>query len=205
MRYLILLVLVCAGLAGCASAPPAVGTAIPTPGMPNPQLALNRAILRTEQAIDQMNDEPVVTLASASLPRVVPGELRQPIQWHYRGRLVPAMRKLAKLVNYHLVVQRASDHRPNWVTIAASHMSVLHVIDGLRRQTAGTATIEIDPRSQTMTVTDVTPAATTATVVVRPPAQPVATPAPLAPVLPVPTPALQIPAGQGRPQPLAVQ
>lgn len=140
-----------AGLTGCAAAP--LGTPkVATPGMPNIQAALNRAIERTDAAVAQLNGVPVTELAAAHLPAVIPAELQQPIRWHYRGHLVHAVRTLAKIVGYQAIVERAHPHHPIPVTIAASHEPVMTVIRELGIQAGARADVVVDPRTHTISV-----------------------------------------------------
>lgn len=139
------------GLTGCAAAP--LGSpAVATPGMPNIQAALNRAIDRTDAAVDQLNGVPITRLASARLPAVVPAELQQPIAWLYRGHLVHAVRALANIVGYQTVVERAHPHHPIPVTISAQHEPVMTVIRELGIQAGSRADVAVDPRTHTISV-----------------------------------------------------
>ncbi|MDD2859480.1 MAG: DotD/TraH family lipoprotein [Acidiphilium sp.] len=138
-------------LTGCAAAPLGSPT-VATPGMPNLQAALNRAIRRTDAAVDQLNGVPVVRLASAHLSGVVPAELQQPIQWTYRGYLIHAVRALAKISGYHAIVQRARHGRPIPVSVSVHHVPVITVIRELGIQAGARADVEVDPRTHTISV-----------------------------------------------------
>jgi hypothetical protein len=139
------------GLAGCAAAPlGAPGVA--TTGMPNIQTALNRAITRTDDAVDQLNGTPVLRLASAPLPTVVPAELQQPIGWQYRGHLVHAVRALAKIVGWQVVVDRSKPHRPIPVSVTVSHVPVMTVIRELGIQAGNRADVTVNDRTHTIMV-----------------------------------------------------
>lgn len=149
------------GLAGCATAQPLGSPVVATPGMPNIQTALNRAIARTDAAVRQLDGVPVTELASARLPAVVPAELQQPIGWHYHGHLVHAVRALAKIVGYQAIVQRARPHRPIPVSIDVQHVPVITVIRELGIQAGSNANVSIDPRTHTISVIEAAPASAT--------------------------------------------
>lgn len=140
-----------AGLTGCAAAP--LGSpGVATPGMPNIQSALNRAIERTDAAADQMNGTPMTQLASARLPAVIPAELQQPIQWHYRGNLVHAVRALARIVGYQTIVERSHPPQSIPVVIAAGSVPVMTLIRELGIQAGARADVSVDPRTHTISV-----------------------------------------------------
>jgi hypothetical protein len=143
------------GLAGCAAAPlGAPGVA--TTGMPNIQTALNHAITRTDDAVDQLNGTPILRLASAYLPSVVPPELQQPIRWHYRGHLVHAVRTLAKIVGWQAVVERSKPHHPIAVSVTANQVPVMTVIRELGIEAGNRADVTVNDRTHTIMVIETT-------------------------------------------------
>jgi len=158
------------GLTGCATAQPLGSPAVATPGMPNIQTALNRAIARTDAAVRQLDGVPVTELASARLPAVVPAELQQPIGWNYHGHLVPAVRALAKIVGYQAIVERARPHRPIPVAIDVHHVPVITVIRELGIQAGSSADVSIDPRTHTISVIEAAPGTATTDAVTPAPA-----------------------------------
>lgn len=138
-------------LTGCASGPvPNVAANVVTPGMPNLRLALNHAILRTDQSVDQLDREPVMTLASARLPAALPGELEQRIRWNYQGNLGPAVRALATLINYHVVIDHPRGIRPVAVSVHADQIPVSTVIRTLGIEAGSHATVTVIPAEQTI-------------------------------------------------------
>jgi defect-in-organelle-trafficking protein DotD len=140
-------------LAGCASGPvPKVAANVVTPGMPNLQTALNNAILRTDQAVDQLDGEPVMTLASARLPEALPGELEQRIRWNYEGNLGPAVHALGRLINYHVVIHHPKGVAPVLVSVHADQIPVSTVIRTLGIEAGSRATVTVIPAEQTIDV-----------------------------------------------------
>lgn len=152
-------------LSGCASGPvPKVAANVVTPGMPNLQVALNHAILQTDQAVDQLNGEPVMTLASARLPEALPGELQQRIRWSYQGDLGPAIRALGTLINYHVVIHHPKGVLPVTVTVHADQIPVSTVIRSLGIEAGSRATVMVIPAEQTIEVRYARPVASAASV-----------------------------------------
>ncbi len=149
------------GLAGCATAQPLGASGVATPGMPNIQTALNRAITRTDAAVRQLNGVPVTELASARLPAVVPAELQQPIGWNFHGHLVPAVRALAKIVGYRAIVEHSRPHHPIPVSIDVHHVPVITVIRELGIQAGSNADVSINSRTHTISVIEAAPAKVT--------------------------------------------
>ncbi len=140
-------------LTGCASGPvPNVAADVVTPGMPNIQVALNNAILRTKQAVDQLNGEPVMTLASARLPVALPGELQQRIRWTYQGHLGPAVRALGTLINYRVVIRHPKGVPPVLVSVHADLIPVSTVIRTFGIEAGSHATVTVIPAEQTIQV-----------------------------------------------------
>lgn len=139
-------------LAGCASTPLITDPPVDAAGMPNAQAALNEAILRTDQAVAQLNGAPVTTLASASFPGVLPGELEQPMQWRFSGQLIPAVQALGKFVNYRVVVEQGPHYQPIPVSFDANHTPAAAVIEVLNSQAGSRAVVEADPRQQVIFV-----------------------------------------------------
>ncbi len=140
-------------LAGCAAGPvPKVAANVVTPGMPNLQIALNNAILRTDQSVDQLDGEPVMTLASARLPVALPGELQQRIRWNYEGNLGPAVQALGTLINYHVVIHHPKGVVPGLVSVHADQIPVSTVIRTLGIEAGSRATVTVIPAEQTIDV-----------------------------------------------------
>lgn len=133
------------GLTGCATGQVHSNPAIVTAGMPNIQIALDRAITRTDAAVQQLNGEPVTTLADAPLPQVLPAELQKPIRWSYSGPLDPAAQALAKSVGYQITISGPTDDPPVMVSVSMNRLPIIDAFRTIGIQAGARASVIIRP------------------------------------------------------------
>jgi defect-in-organelle-trafficking protein DotD len=142
---LVLTSLTGSGLTGCATGTVHSNPAVATPGMPNIQMALDHAITRTDAAVQQLNGEPVTTLAEAPLPQVLPAELQKPIRWSYSGPLDPAARALAKSVGYQVAISGPTGRPPIMVSVSMNRLPVIDAFRTIGIQAGARASVIIRP------------------------------------------------------------
>jgi defect-in-organelle-trafficking protein DotD len=142
---LVLTSLTGSSLTGCATGPVHSNPAVATPGMPNIQMALDRAITRTDAAVQQLNGEPVTTLAEAPLPQVLPAELQKPIRWSYSGPLDPVARALAKSVGYQITISGPTGRPPIMVSVSMNRLPIIDAFRSIGIQAGARASVIIRP------------------------------------------------------------
>ena len=131
-------------LGGCAAGEntyPGVEAA----GMPNVQLALNHAILRTDEAVAQLDGQLIGPAEAASLPEVLPGELEKPVSWSYRGELTPGVKLLAKAVGYQVQVIRPPHSLPVQVSVSIANRPIMDAFKALSAAAGAAATVSVHP------------------------------------------------------------
>ena len=144
-RLLVLIGFAGSGLTGCATGQVHSNPAVVTAGMPNIQIALDRAITRTDAAVQQLNSEPVATLAEAPLPQVLPAELQKPIRWSYSGPLDPAVQALAKSVGYQITISGPTDSPPIMVSVSMNRLPIIDAFRTIGIQAGARASVIIRP------------------------------------------------------------
>lgn len=135
---------------------------VATSGMPNVQAALNHAILRTDEAVAQLDGGPVAQAAATPLPAVYPAELEKPISWTYRGELAAGVRALAKSVGYQVKVVRPSGSKPVRVAVNIADLPIIDAFHALSREAGSAATVTVDSAQHLVEVTYASAPATSA-------------------------------------------
>lgn len=139
-------------LAGCAAGQNTYPD-VATPGMPNVQAALNHAILRTDEAVAQLDGGPVAQAAATPLPAVYPAELEKPISWSYRGELAAGVRALAQSVGYQVKVVRPSGSKRVEVAVNIADLPIIDAFHALSTEAGSAATVNMDPAQHLVEVT----------------------------------------------------
>lgn len=136
-------------LAGCANLPP-VGTDVATPGMPNPELALQNSMATVQTALYQL-DGLSARPAVAQRP-IMPAELNRPISLAWHGTLDEGVQALAARVGYRMYVWAPKNSRPLVVWVNVSNVTALDAFQALGRAAGRAATVYVDPQHQQVQV-----------------------------------------------------
>jgi defect-in-organelle-trafficking protein DotD len=131
-------------LAGCAA--PKVQTDVETTGMPNAELALQRAITQVNADMAQIGTMGPERPYTATRTRmVIPDELRKPVDFIWTGSLDEGVRKLADSIGYQTIINRPQNAQP--IPIAVNIVgTVISAFHTLGDQAGSAATVAVDPR-----------------------------------------------------------
>jgi defect in organelle trafficking protein DotD len=139
-----LLLLACSA---CATEP--VPATVASPGMPNAELALQRAIAQVDTDVGHLGMLRPEQYASTA--GIVPAELQKPMTLQWTGPLDGAVRKVGKAVGYNVSVQSVPNARPLPVAVNQYGQAV-ELLRSLGEQAGATATVSVDPLHHQITV-----------------------------------------------------
>jgi defect in organelle trafficking protein DotD len=138
-----LAVLAC--LTGCAT--PKVPTDVESTGMPNAELALERAIDKVNGDMAQIGamrlDRAAPAAAGPMTTAAIPDELRKPVDFIWAGPLDDGVRKLAASIGYQVAVIGPGHAQPIPISINTVG-TVLSAFHALGDQAGSAATVSID-------------------------------------------------------------
>jgi len=129
-------------LAGCAAVTPAP-TTMAVPGMPNPEVALQKSMLHVDSEMSQLGryTPPAQRLA----PRIVPENLQRTVSFEWSGSLDAGVSKLAASIGYTFFTTGPSNQVAVPVVVQVSSVPVYDVFKALGDQAGARATVEVDP------------------------------------------------------------
>jgi len=130
-------------LAGCAAT--GVASDVGTTGMPNPELALRRALDQVNSDMTEIGGmRPGAAVAAEKTGPVVPEELQGMVDFVWNGPLDAGVEKLAASIGYAVLVSGPPEFRPLPVAVNFSGQ-VLVAFRALGTQAGAAATVELDP------------------------------------------------------------
>jgi len=128
-------------LAGCASVH--VPTTVETPGMPNPEQALQQSIQRVDAEMGELGEmNPTAGLAT---PPVVPAELERTVSFSFNGPIDRAITKLAAAIGYTAYVTAPVNAQPLNIGVNVSDVTYYDLFWTIGDQAGTRATVEVDP------------------------------------------------------------
>lgn len=136
-------------LGGCANLPP-VGTDVATPGMPNPELALQHSMATVQTALYQLNG--LYARPAVAQRPIMPAELNRPISLAWHGPLDAGVQALAARVGYRMYLWAPQNSRPLIVWVNVSNVTALEAFQALGRAAGRDATVYVDPQHQQVQV-----------------------------------------------------
>jgi defect-in-organelle-trafficking protein DotD len=132
-------------LAGCAAST-AVPTDVATIGMPNAELALQRAIRQVNGDIAQIGTmQPAGYTSTETATPIVPAELQKPVQFVWSGPLDAGVKKLADTIGYTVAVFAPKNGQALAVSVSLDGQ-VLSAFQALGTQAGSSATVQVDPQ-----------------------------------------------------------
>jgi hypothetical protein len=133
-------------LAGCATI--TGQPSVDTPGMSNPEAALQRSMARVDSAMTALGGMRVASHAGGG---VVPSELQKPVSLTWSGPLDEAAKALAEQVGYRFVTT-GPVAAPIPVSINAQNQPIVELFRALGAQAGSRATVAVDAQSHTVEV-----------------------------------------------------
>lgn len=142
-----------AGLALCGCAPPVYGvaTAVTSPGMPNPELALQQSMTHVGREMDRIGNIKPEEVARET-PRIVPGELDAVVSFAWNGPLDEGVERLARSIGYSVTISAPPDGQPLNMAINAGPRRVYAIFKQIGDDAGSQATLVVDPLHQTVQV-----------------------------------------------------
>ena len=131
-------------LAGCAAPVQPVPVTVATPGMPNPELALQQSMNDVDAEMAELGQLTPAPVSPPSTP-VLPGPLRRVVSFSFTGPLDRAVAKLAQSIGYTFYVTAPPNAKPIDVTITISSVPAYQVFQALGEEAGTKATVEVDP------------------------------------------------------------
>ncbi len=136
-------------LAGCGVTP--VAPTVETPGMSNPEVALQTSMDETAREMARIGAmQP--SAAVQPKPTVVAGELDRVVSMQWNGGLDGAVRRLSETIGYRTrVIGRAPQAAVN-VAVDGAPQRVYDILQGLGDQAGDAATVRVDQQHQLLEV-----------------------------------------------------
>ena len=131
-------------LAGCAAPVLPVPTTVATPGMPSPELALQKSMNDVDAEIAELGQLRPASISAASSP-VLPAPLERIVSFSYSGPLDEAVAQIAQSVGYTFYVTAPPNAPPVNVSITMSSVPAYQVFQALGEEAGSKATVEVDP------------------------------------------------------------
>ncbi|MBN9560468.1 MAG: DotD/TraH family lipoprotein [Alphaproteobacteria bacterium] len=129
-------------LTGCAGTIP-VPTNVATPGMPNPEQALQQSMRHVDAEMAELGQlSPSVGRFSGP---VVPDDLQRTVSFNWNGPLDKGVAELAASIGYTFHTVGPSDQKPLAVAITLSSVPVYQVFQALGAEAGTRATVQLDP------------------------------------------------------------
>jgi len=129
-------------MAGCAAINP-VPTDVATPGMPNPEAALQRSMQHVDAEMAELGQ--LSPSAVRVVQPVMPADLQRVVSFAWRGSLDQAVAKLAASVGYTFYRTAPVNAQPLDIAIRLESMPVYQVFEALGAEAGTRATVEVDP------------------------------------------------------------
>ena len=131
-------------LAGCAAPVHPVPTTVATPGMPNPEMALQQSMADVNAEMAELGQLTPAPATPATTP-VLPEPLQRIVSFTYRGSLDQGVAKLAQSVGYTFYVTAPQHAQPLNVSISTTSQTAYQVFQALGAEAGSTATVQVDP------------------------------------------------------------
>jgi defect-in-organelle-trafficking protein DotD len=131
-------------LAGCAAPVHPVLTTVETPGMPNPEIALQKSMQDVDVEMAELGQLTPAPTTPFSTP-VLPEPLQKTVSFSWNGPLDKAVANLAQSVGYTFHVTAPPNAQPVNVTINISSVPAYQVFQALGEEAGTKATVEVDP------------------------------------------------------------
>jgi len=145
MRHGFWVALLGAGLlGGCAAPVHPVPTTVETPGMPNPEIALQKSMSDVNAEMAELGELTPEAATPVAAP-VVPGPLQKTVSFSWSGPLDQGVAKLAQSVGYAFYVTAPPNAQPVNVAITISSVPAYQVFQALGEEAGTKATVEVDP------------------------------------------------------------
>jgi defect-in-organelle-trafficking protein DotD len=140
----VVVLLIPATLAACATPVQPVATLVPTPGMPNPEIALQTTMQSVHSEMAELNGIQLPAPLPAPTP-VVPADLNRVVSFSWNGSLDQAVAKLALSIGYTYYVSAPQNELPMNVSINVNSLPVYDIFQMLGNDAGSRATVEVDP------------------------------------------------------------
>lgn len=140
----VVVVLIPVALAACAAPVQPVSTTVATPGMPNPEIALQTTMLDVHSEMAELNGIVPPSPSPSGTP-VVPADLNRVVSFSWNGSLDQAVAKLALSIGYTYYVSAPQNAQPMDVSIDVNSMSVFDIFQMLGNDAGSRATVTVDP------------------------------------------------------------
>jgi defect in organelle trafficking protein DotD len=132
-------------LAGCGVT--AVAPNVGTPGISNPEVALQTSLGETAREMTRLGAmQP--SAAIASQPAVVAGELDRVISMQWRGPLDGAVKRLGETIGYSTAITGTVPQAGVNVAVDPAPRRVYEILHGLGDQAGDAATVRVDQQHQ---------------------------------------------------------
>jgi defect in organelle trafficking protein DotD len=148
----VVVVLIPVALAACAAPVQPVPTTVATPGMPNPEIALQTTMHDVHNEMAELNG---IVPPSPPPPAtaVVPADLNRVVSFSWNGSLDQAVAKLALSIGYTYYVSAPQNAQPMDVSIDVNSMSVFDIFQMLGNDAGSRATVAVDPLNHQVQLT----------------------------------------------------
>ena len=137
-------------LAGCAAPVQPVATTVVTPGMPNPEIALQTSMRDVNAEMAELNG--IVPPPPPAVP-VVPADLNRVVSFSWNGTLDQAVAKLALSIGYTFYVSAPPNVEPMNVSIDVTSDTVYDILQKLGNDAGSRATVAVNPLNHQVEVT----------------------------------------------------
>jgi defect-in-organelle-trafficking protein DotD len=129
-------------MAGCAAIHP-VPTDVETPGMPNPETALQRSMQHVDTEMAELGQ--LSPSAVRTVQPVMPADLQRTVSFAWAGSLDQAVAKLAASVGYTFYRTAPVNAQQLDVAIRLSSVPAYQVFEALGAEAGARATVAVDP------------------------------------------------------------
>jgi defect-in-organelle-trafficking protein DotD len=129
-----------------------VPTMVSTPGMPNPEIALQTTMQDVHSEMAELNGIVPPAPTSPTTP-VVPANLNRVVSFSWNGPLDQAVAKLALSIGYTFYVSAPQASKRMDVSIDVNSVSVYDIFQMLGNDAGSRATVSVDPLNHNVQVT----------------------------------------------------
>jgi len=143
---LVVVIMIPVTLAACAAPVQPVPTTVATPGMANPEIALQTTMRNVNSEMAELNGimPSAPTAQPAPATPVVPADLNRVVAFSWNGSLDKAVATLAQSIGYTFYVTAPRDNQPVNVSINANS-TVYEILQTLGNDAGSRATVSVDP------------------------------------------------------------
>ncbi len=141
--------LIVLALAGCGVTP--VAPTVDTPGMSNPEVALQKSMDETAREMTRIGAMRP-SAAMASKPAVVASELDRVVSMQWNGTLDGAVKRLGETIGYRTAVTGRAPQAGVNVAVDPAPRRVYDILHALGDQAGDAATVRVDQKHQVLEV-----------------------------------------------------